>query len=197
MRVAIFCGAAAIALMSSTAFAQAPATGNEMQQAPQDRPQGKTTAPDYTTPPPPQSQPQAPIADQAAPAAIGPAQNSTASNIPGNAPPGATGQTMPSTISADNAKLDKLPITALQFPLTADQKALIARSVAAAPATSDGKLANVHVTDFLPTGTSSHEFSLDVMREIPSAKKYQFVKLEKRLLIVDPPNQVVVGEFML
>jgi hypothetical protein len=31
------------------------------------------------------------------------------------------------------------------------------------------------------------------MSEIPAAKRYKFVKLEKRLLIVDPPNLTVVA----
>src|SRR6476469_2462838 len=117
MRRAFFCSAG-LALITSVAFAQAPSMGQEKQQAPQDQPQGQTTAPDHTVPPPPQAQPQAPIADQSKPAAVGPSQANTASAVAGNSPPGATGQTMPSTISAENAKLDKLPITALQFPLT-------------------------------------------------------------------------------
>jgi hypothetical protein len=195
MRTATFCGATALALITSLALAQAPSMGQEQQRAPQDQPQGRSSAPDHTTPAPPLSQPQAPIADQAAPAAIGPSQNNTASNIASNGPPGATGQTMPSTISADNAKLDKLTTTEHQFPLTEDQKKLIATSTASAPKTqATGDLSNVHVTDFLPIATPSQDFSLEVMSEIPAAKRYKYVKLDKRVLIVDPPNGTVVGE---
>ena len=45
----------------------------------------------------------APIADQSKPAAVGPSQANTASSVSGtnNGPPGATGQTMPSTISGE------------------------------------------------------------------------------------------------
>jgi hypothetical protein len=194
MRKVAFCSAAALALITSVALAQQPSMGQEKQQAPQDQPQGQTSAPDHTIPPPPQAQPQAPIADQSKPAAVGPAQGNTASNVPGNSPPGATGQTMPSTISADNAKLDKLPTTALQFPLTDEQKKLIAKSVASAPNTAGANLANVHVADFLPAATPVQDFSLEVMGEIPAAKQYKFVKIDKRVLVVDPSIGTVVGE---
>jgi hypothetical protein len=194
MRKVAFCSATALALMTSVALAQQPSMGQEKQQAPQDQPQGKTSAPDHTIPPPPQAQPQAPIADQSKPAAVGPAQANTASNVPSNGPPGATGQTMPSKISAENAKLDKLPTTALQFPLTDEQKKLIAKSVAPAPKVTGANLANVHVADFLPTATPVQDFSLEVMGQIPAAKQYKFVKLDKRLLVVDPAIGAVVGE---
>jgi hypothetical protein len=195
MRKAAFCGVVALAVITSVAFAQAPSMGQEKQQAPQDQPQGRTSAPDHTTPAPPNAQPQAPIADQAKPAAVGPSQANTAGTIAGNSPPGATPQTMPSTISAENAKRDKLPTTALQFPLTDEQKQLIAKSVAKAPlAQSKDDLSKVHVADFLPTTTPTQDFSLEVMQEIPAAKEYKFVKLEKRMLIVDAANLTVVGE---
>jgi hypothetical protein len=199
MRVAAFCGAAALAVITSVAVAQGPSMGQEKQQAPQDQPQGRTSAPDHTTPPTAEAQPKAPIADQSAPAAVGPSQANTASSARGtsNGPIGATGQTMPSTISAENARLDKLPTTALQFPLTDEQKKLIAKSVAGAPLTqSKEDLSKVHVADFLPTATPTQDFSLEVMSDIPGAKQYKFVKLDKRVLIVDPPNLTVVGEIV-
>jgi hypothetical protein len=198
MRSAFFCSAA-LALIASVAFAQAPSMGQEKQQAPQDQPQGQTKAPDHTVPPPPEAQPQAPIADQSKPAAVGPSQANTASSVAGTSsgPLGATPQTMPSTISAENAKRDKLPTTALQFPLSDEQKKLIMKSIANTPLTqSKDDLSKVHVADFLPTATPTQDFSLEVMSEIPSAKRYKFVKLEKRLLIVDPPNLTVVGEIV-
>lgn len=197
MRTATFCGATALALIASVAFAQAPSMGQEKQQAPQDQTQGRTSTPDHTIPPPPEAQPQAPIADQSKPAAVGPAQANTASSTPGTSegPLGATPQTMPSTISAENAKRDKLPTTALQFPLDNDQKALITKSTADAPQTqSRDDLSKVHVADFLPTATPTQDFSLEVMQHIPAAKAYKFVKLDKRVLIVDAANLTVVGE---
>ena len=197
MRIAAFCGAAALAVITSVAVAQSPSMGQEKQQAPQDQPQGRTSAPDHTTPPTSEAQPKAPIADQAAPAAIGPSQANTASSVPSNGPIGATGQTMPSTISAENAKRDKLPIAALQFPLSDDQKTMITKSTADAPLTqSKDDLSKVHVADFLPTATPTQDFSLEVMQHIPAAKQYKFVKLEKRVLVVDAANLTVVGEIV-
>ena len=191
-----FCSLTALALITSVAVAQTPSMGQEKQQAPQDQPQGATSAPDHTIPPTGEAQPKAPIADQSKPAAVGPAQGNTASNVAGtnNGPPGATGQTMPSTISADNARLDKLPTTALQFPLTDEQKQLIAKSVGAAPQATGHNLANVHVADFLPTATPVQDFSPEVMNGIPTAKQYKFVKADKRVLVIDPSIGSVVGE---
>ena len=104
---------------------------------------------------------------------------------------------MPSTISAENAKRDKLPTTALQFPLSDDQKTMIAKSTADAPLTqSKDDLSKVHVADFLPTATPTQDFSLEVMQHIPAAKQYKFVKLEKRVLLVDAANLTVVGEIV-
>ena len=200
MRKSVFCSATALILIaSSLAVAQQPTATQAQQQSFPAQPQttGQTKAPDHTVPPPPEAQPQAPLADQAKPAAVGPAQANTAASAPStnNGPPGATPETMPSTISAENAKRDKLPTTALQFPLSDEQKTLITKSTADAPtAQGKGDLSNVHVADFLPTDTPTRDFTLEIMREIPSAKAYKFVKLDKRLLIVDAANLTVVGE---
>jgi len=97
--------------------------------------------------------------------------------------------------SAENAKLDKLTTTAHQFPLSEEQRTMISKSIAAAtPTEAAGGLANVHVADFLPTATPVHDFSLEVMKDIPSARQYKFVKADKRVLIIDAPNRTVVGE---
>ncbi len=153
-------------------------------------------APDYTVPP--NAQPQSPLADQAAPAAVGPAQANTASTIEHKGPPGATPQTIPSTISAENAALDKLPTTALQLPLNDEQRRLIAKSLAAAPQTqTKADLTNVHVAGFLPTGVPIQGFSSELTKQYPPMGQYKYVKLNNRVLIVDPPNLTVVGEIPL
>jgi hypothetical protein len=197
MRKAAFFGATALVLMTSGyVWAQEPSAAQAQQQSHPAQPQtpGQTSAPDHTVPPPPEAQPQAPIADQAKPAAVGPSQANTASAVPAEGPPGATPQTTPSTISAENAKLDKLTTTEHQFPLSEEQRKMIVKSIAAAPTPAAAGLANVHVADFLPTATAVHDFSLEVMKDIPSAKQYKFVKADKRVLIIDPPNRTVVGE---
>ena len=198
-----WCGAIALGLFGSVqVFAQsAPAQEQTPAQAKQQsfpaQPQkpGVTSAPEHTVPPPPDAQPKAPLADQSAPAAVGPAQASSAGSVPSETPLGATGQTMPSTISKENAALDKLPILALQLPLTEEQKKAIAKSVGAAPKTqTTADMANVHVATFLPINTPLQEFSGDVTQQFPPLDRYKYVKLDDRVLIVDPPSLTVVGE---
>ena len=190
--------AAALMLLGSlAASAQEPSVGQSQQQSFPAKPeaQGQTTAPDHTVPPPPHAQPKAPIADQAGPAAVGPAQAGSADSTPGAAPLGATPQTMPSKISGENATLDKLPTTALQFPMTDAQKKLIAASLASTPRTQTAvDMANVHVAGFLPTGVPMQEFSGDLTQQYLAVSRYKYVKLDDRILIVDPANLTVVGE---
>jgi hypothetical protein len=173
--------------------------GQAQEQSPPAQPQnpGATSAPDHTIPPPPNAQPQAPIADQSKPAAVGPAQADSTGSIPSDSPPGATGQTMPSTISKENAALDKKPITALQFPLTDEEKQLIAKSVASSPKAQNPDLAKMHAAMFLPLDTPIQAFSSELTQQVPSAARYKYVKLDGRVLIVDPTLLTVVGEITL
>jgi hypothetical protein len=177
---------------SGAALAQSVPGDAQQQTSPQQQTTGATSAPDHTTPPPPHAQPQAPLADQAKPAAVGPAQANTAAKLGGPAD-FATPQTMPSTLSAENAALDKLPTTALQLPLTDEQKKVIAGSVAGAQPQNVAGLSDIHVADFLPTAVAPQEFSTDVKQKLPEVGRYKFVKLDKRVLIIDPPNRTVVG----
>ena len=184
----VWCGAMALGLLgSSSVLAQSAAPAPEQP--------AQTRVPDHTVPPPPEAQPKAPQADMAKPAAVGPAQANTAGSIASETPPGSTGQTMPSTISKENAALDKLPTTAMQFPLTDEQKKLVAKSVAAAPKTeTNADLSKLHVAMSLPIGTQPQAFSSELIRQFPTAGRYKYIKLDDRTLIVDPPNQTVVGE---
>jgi hypothetical protein len=195
MHKALWCGALALSLFGSAAALAQSAPAQEQAQGQQGTP-GRTSAPDGTTPPPPQAQPQAPQADQAKPAAVGPAQAATASKLGGPAD-FATPQTMPSTISAENAKKDKMPTVAWQLPMTDDQKKAIVSSVASAQSQHAANLADIHVTETLPTEVAAQDFSPDLKQKLPDLGRYKFVKVEKRLLIVDPPLRTVVGEITL
>jgi hypothetical protein len=201
MQKTVWSAAMALSLLgSSSVLAQSAAPAQEQSPTNQSFPaqperSGQTRAPDHTVPPPPEAQPQAPLADQSKPAAVGPAQANSAGSLPSETPPGATGQTMPSTISKENAALDKLPTTAMQFPLTDEQKKLVAKSVAAAPKTeTNPELSKLHVAMFLPIGTPTQEFSGELTQQFPPASRYKYIKVDDRILIVDPPNQTVVGE---
>ena len=201
MRGIVVCGATAAMLLGSVAaFAQEPSLKEAQQQSfPAQQQEPAKDSPANTTPPPPLSQPQAPIADQAAPAAVGPAQANTTSGPTGEMVPlGATGQTMPSTISKENAALDKKPTTALQLPLSDAQKQLIAKSIGNAPAAqASPDFADVHVAMFLPIGVPIEAFSGDITQQVPEIQRYKYIKLSDRVLIVDPPILSVVGEIKL
>ena len=91
--------------------------------------------------------------------------------------------------------MDKLPTTAMQFPLTDEQKKLVAESVAAVPKTeTNADLSNLHVAMFLPIGTPIQEFSSELTQQFPPVSRYKYVKTDDRIVIVDPPNRTVVGE---
>jgi len=188
MRRLLFTSAMALTLCAGYAAAQHPPD--------QPTPPGRATAPDHTIPPTGAAQPQAPLADQAKPAAVGPSQANTAGSMPEHQVPGATRQTMPSTISAENAAQDKLPTAAFQFPLSPEQKRMIAASVAKMPVATASGDARLTVSSKLPHAleSSMQEFPGDVTQRLPEAAKYKYVKLPQGLLIVDPPNHTVVGE---
>ena len=196
----LWCGAMALSLLGSSSALAQSAPAQEQSPTTQSFPAqpaqpGQTSAPDHTVPPPPEAQPRDPQADQSKPAAVGPAQANSADSVASQTPPGATGQTMPSTISEKNAALDKLPTIAMQFPLTDEQKKLIARSVASVPKTAtNADLSKLHVAMFLPIDTQIQEFSGELIQQFPPAGRYKYIKIDDRILIVDPPNRTVVGE---
>jgi hypothetical protein len=138
------------------------------------------------------TQPPGREADNAKPTMLQPEHSQTSDKV-GGAVAGATPQTMPSTISVENARSDDLPILAHQFPLTDEQKKKIAASVARATATTEGAL-KVGVTQVLPRGIELHDFPADANAAVPGADRYRYVKLSDRLLIVDPLFGTVVGE---
>lgn len=159
---------------------------------------GATKVPDGTVPPPPHAQPEAPLGDLAKPAAVGPAQANTTGNIDSDIPLGATPQTMPSTISEQNAALDKLPTGAWQFPLTREKRQLVAENMQALPDTgSNSGLRDLDVTAFLPTDMPMQSFPAELLRQVLEAGRYKYVKRDGVLSIVDPPNLTVVGDIHL
>lgn len=186
-------GYGAIALMLCGSMGHWPPPNRTRPRSPdQATPPGQATAPMHTVPPTGAAQPQNPLADQAKPAAVGPAQAATASSIPGEQIPGATRQTMPSTVSAENPAQDKLPIAAFQLPLSPEQKAKIAASIAQAPVTS-ADVSGLKVSSELPSNAAMQDFPLTLTTQMPEAKRYKYVNLPDQVLIVDPPNWKVVG----
>lgn len=139
------------------------------------------------------TQPPGQEADNAKPTMLQPEQSATPGRI-SEPVPGATRQTEPSTVSAANAAQDKLPILAMQFPLTDKQKQTIAASLGTAKAEPLGTV-QVTVAQSLPnTDMTLREFPADAKAAVPDLERYKYVKLNDRVLIVDPPFWTVVGE---
>ena len=168
----------------------------ERQSAPaQAQPPSQTTSPMGTNPGTMGGQPQAPLANQASPADVGPAQANTANSSPSgsNWPIGATRQTAPTTVSAENDKLDKLPMIAYSFWLSDADKKLIIEGVANAPK-ADSKINSAKVADLLPPGVESVSFPADLTQKLPMAGRYAYVKADNRVLVVDPNLKIIVAE---
>ena len=188
------------ALLASTYLAaQEPNKAEADRQSAPAQAQGpsQTTAPMGTNPGTMGGQPQAPIANQASPADVGPAQANTAntgnSTAGSNWPMGSTRQTAPSTVSAENDKLDKLPVIAYSFWLNDADKKMIIEGVANAPK-ADGKINNAKVSELLPPGVESVNFPAEVIQKLPMAGRYAYVKTDNRVLIIEPNLKIIVAE---
>ena len=183
-------GAIVLALCAGMGLATAqnnPPT--DQQQQPSGPPPAEASpgpAPRLPTQPPGQE------ADNAKPTMLQPEHSATPDKI-AEPVPGATRQTEPSTVSAANAAQDKLPILAMQLPLTAEQKSKIFASLGNASVAPIGNM-QVTVAQSLPSGVMLQEFPADAKAAVPDVTRYKYVKLSDRVLIVDPPFWSVVGE---
>ena len=191
MRRPIWTGGIALALWAGIGFAVAqnnPPSDQKMQPSgPPAAEQKPVPSPRLPTQPPGQE------ADNAKPTMLQPEHSATPDKI-AEPVPGATRQTMPSAVSAANAAQDKLPILAMQLPLTDEQKQKIAASVGKAPAAPAGTM-QVTVAQSLPnTGVTMQDFSADAKAAVPDVGRYKYVQLTNRILIVDPTFWTVVGE---
>jgi hypothetical protein len=108
-------------------------------------------------------------------------------------PIGATGHTMPAKFSAANDALDKMPIMGRPLPLTDEQKAMVRDSLAATSA-PEGGTAAVGPATGLPADVAIHDLPSNVTELAPALKGYKFAKLVDKIVIVSPPNRIVVGE---
>ncbi len=193
------CTVAAALITPAYLAAQEPPKGEAERQSPPSQVDGstKTIAPMGTNPGTTNAQPQAPQADQAKPADVGPAQANTANT--GNRasgsewPLGSTRQTAPSTVSAENDKLDKLPVIGYSFWLSDADKKMIMEGVANAPK-ADGKINNAKVAELLPPGVESVSFPAEVTQKLPMAGRYSYVKGDNRVLVIEPNLKIIVAE---
>lgn len=191
MRRSIWIAGTALALCAGIGLADAqnnpPADQNRQPSGPPAAEASPVPAPRLPTQPPGQE------ADNAKPTMLQPEHSATPGRI-AEPVPGATRQTEPSTVSAANAAQDKLPILAMQLPLTDQQKSKIFASLGKAPAVPAGTI-HVTVAQSLPnTDVTLQEFPADAKAAVPDIARYKYVQLNDRVLIVDPPFRTVVGE---
>lgn len=108
-------------------------------------------------------------------------------------PIGATGHTMPAKFSAQNDALDKMPIMGHPLPLSDEQKSMVHDSLTATSEPEEG-VAAVGLATELPADIAIHDLPSNVTDQAPALKGYKFAKLVDKIVIVSPPNRVVVGE---
>jgi hypothetical protein len=193
MRSILRIGVVALALCAGAGLAAGQnnqATGQGQPARQDDRP--AVSDPNTIPPPGAPSQPDNPLGDLAKPSAVAPQEGTATDNIAEQVP-GATPQTVPSTMSAENAAIDQRPIVSMQLPLTEEQKQKIGASLAKASVAPVGGIAAT-VTQSLPTGVLLQEFPDEATAAVPEVGRYKYVKLPDRVLIVDPPFWTVVGE---
>ena len=113
-------------------------------------------------------------------------------------PIGATTQTMPAKFSQRNDVLDRVPTTAWPLPLNEEQRRQIFNSVMA-----DGSPPAAGAAALKPGSSLSFEQTLDLhplpgaMADMDGLHGLQYVKGKDRVLLVRPPNGIVVDEITL
>ena len=110
--------------------------------------------------------------------------------LPGASP---DGQAAPAKFSEKNAAADSLPIMAWPLALTQEQRQKIYARVMASEHKAEANLEAEPAT-ILPSTVVLHELPLGLADEAPALRGYKYVKLDDRVVIVSPPNRVVVGE---
>ena len=109
--------------------------------------------------------------------------------VPG-APQGT--QDEPAKTSAKNDQIDKTPIMAYPLALTDEQKRSIYQrlSQGAAPASN----ITAKPSEQVPATLALQELPPEMAASMPSVADYKFLRLDNRILVVNPRESIVVGE---
>jgi len=140
----------------------------------------------------PQAPPQTTLAPQASQPglnAAGPVLVDGKLAVP-NAPKDA--QTEPAKFSAKNDAMDNLPTMAYPPSLTVEQKQAIYQSVSAGQAPVSNITAGL--SEQVPALMPMQELPRDLADKLPSIHDYKFVRLQDKILLVNPRESIVVGE---
>jgi Protein of unknown function (DUF1236) len=199
MRTSLHHGVLVLALLGSISFAAAQNKGSEVGQNP------AAQTPSGATPPtnsgalnnaPTQGHNAGPWETTGSAKDGGPAASDKGGKMEPGGPPGATGQTMPSTRSSENAAEDKRLIVEHALNLTDERKQKIGQLMApqmSASTAGSGSSESLTVGNTLPVSVTMHEFPPNVTGEISEMRNYKYVQMPDKLLIIEPNNRIVVG----
>ena len=108
-------------------------------------------------------------------------------------PIGAGPETMPAKFDENVAARDRIAIMARPVPLSDDQRRRLYDAImnnASVPVTpTDADPATI-----LPSSVELSELPSGMAEDMPAIRGYKFVKLQDKVLLVEPANRVVVGE---
>jgi hypothetical protein len=202
MRTFLRHGAVVLALLGSVSFAAAQDKGSDVGQNPAAQTPSGAIPPDnrgaldnQAT----QGQNAGPWETSGSAKDGGPAASNQGAPMEAGGPPGATGQTMPSTRSAENAAEDKRIIVEHALHLRDEQKQkigqLMAAQMSASTTTGSGSESSEGLTvgNTVPSTITMHEFPQSVNEQMPEMQKYKYVQMADKLLIVEPNNRIVIG----
>jgi hypothetical protein len=98
----------------------------------------------------------------------------------------------PAKFSARNDRIDNLPILAYPLLLSDEQRQAIAQQLGQAPV-SDAKI-TAKVSEQVPATLALLELPAGMAASVPGVADYKFLRLSDRILVVNPRENVVVGE---
>ena len=109
--------------------------------------------------------------------------------------PGATKQTAPAKFSRHNAELAEYSIMGYPVQLDEKQRNAIWQSVGPRGETksAEGQAITEEPGTFLPPLVQADEFPDGLSKEIPALRGLKYVKVDDKLLIVQPANGIVRG----
>ena len=109
--------------------------------------------------------------------------------------PGAVRETMPAKYSEDNAKRAEGAIMQTPVLLNDEQNQAIWQAVGQGKATAsaEGKTVHAETGVFLPSAVAAEEFPDALQNSVPSLRGLKYVKVDDKVLLVQPANGIVRG----
>lgn len=103
-------------------------------------------------------------------------------------------QTVPAKFSEVNDKIDQIPIMAYPAPLTDDQRQAIYQRVTQGQGPVVSLDVDLKPAQVLPASVEPQAWPSDVAEKYPSVADYKYVRLQDKILLVNPREGIVVGE---